>query len=84
MDPSITRRSLPIVMDPFESQFPEAPDLSGEVAIVSYKPLFTGPYSCVYRGKLRQDGQMVRLFELSQAIFLNFCLSGGYQSPQRS
>jgi hypothetical protein len=70
------------LMDPLEqSLFPEAPDLSGEVAIISYRPVFTGPYSCVYRGKLRQDSQMVRLFERCLYYFTNLRPSGRYQSP---
>ncbi|KIM30254.1 hypothetical protein M408DRAFT_328305, partial [Serendipita vermifera MAFF 305830] len=40
---------------------PEASDLSGQVIILSYRPVFTGPYSCIYRGKLRGDGQIVAI-----------------------
>ena len=56
-------------MDPF-GQLPETPDLSGEIAMVSYKPVFTGPYSCVYRGKLRRGGEMVCTLELPKHYYL--------------
>jgi len=45
-------------MDPFE-HLPEAPDLNGAIVVVSYKPVFVGPYSCIYRGTLRYNGEMV-------------------------
>ena len=34
-------------------------DLSGEVEILSYRPVFSGPYSNVYRGKLKESNQLV-------------------------
>jgi hypothetical protein len=35
-------------------------DLSGEVQIVTHQPAFVGPYSIIYRGKLRGNNQLVR------------------------
>jgi hypothetical protein len=37
----------------------EAPDLSGHIEILSYRAVFNGPYSSVYRGKLKSDNQLV-------------------------
>ncbi|KIM25259.1 hypothetical protein M408DRAFT_222637 [Serendipita vermifera MAFF 305830] len=47
-------------MDPFE-HIQEAPDLSGQVVVLDGKPIFTGSYSCVYKGELREDGQLVAI-----------------------
>ncbi|KIM28487.1 hypothetical protein M408DRAFT_142784 [Serendipita vermifera MAFF 305830] len=46
------------VKDPFE-HLPEAPDLCGQVTIQDYKPVYSGPYSCVYRGTYKKEGQNV-------------------------
>jgi len=53
-----SEKPLSITVDPFEL-LPEPEDLSGQVKILSHKPVFSGPYSCIYRGKLRKDGQLV-------------------------
>ena len=45
-------------MDPFE-QFPELPDLTGQVTTLSYQPVHSGAYSRIYRGRLRQNGSVV-------------------------
>jgi hypothetical protein len=37
----------------------EVNDLSGEVQVISYEPVFVGPYSTLYRGKLRSEGDLV-------------------------
>jgi hypothetical protein len=55
--------ALPTTIDPFE-QLPEPADLSGQVRVLSYRPCFNGPYSCIYRGKLRHDGQLVCSFDM--------------------
>lgn len=44
--------------DPFE-HLPEAPDLRGQITIEEYRPVYSGPYSCVYRGKYEKDGQEI-------------------------
>jgi hypothetical protein len=64
----MTEGHQPTIMDPFEN-LPETPDLSGEVAILSYKPVFNGPYSYVYRGKLQSTGEMVCILELLNLSF---------------
>lgn len=46
------------VKDPFQ-HLPEAPDLHGQVEIEDYKPVYSGPYSCVYRGTYQREGQTV-------------------------
>jgi hypothetical protein len=65
-------RSSSITVDPFE-QLPEPVDLSGQVKILSYRPIFNGPYSCIYRGKLRLDGQLVYSFEAYGRFFPLTC-----------
>ncbi|KIM30184.1 hypothetical protein M408DRAFT_22227 [Serendipita vermifera MAFF 305830] len=45
-----------MVKDPFE-HLPEAPDLRGQITIEDYKPVYSGPHSCVYCGKYEKDGQ---------------------------
>jgi hypothetical protein len=55
----------------------EVRDLSGEVAILSYRPVFKGPYSTVYHGRLKNSNELVsmrRLWALS-LIELSFCRS---------
>ncbi|KIM20553.1 hypothetical protein M408DRAFT_130354 [Serendipita vermifera MAFF 305830] len=47
-----------VVIDPF-SHLPEVPDLRDQIVIDEYKPVYSGPYSCVYRGKYQRNGQMV-------------------------
>ncbi|KIM30189.1 hypothetical protein M408DRAFT_22230 [Serendipita vermifera MAFF 305830] len=37
----------------------EPPDLRGQIRIEEYKPVYSGPYSCVYRGKYEKNGQTV-------------------------
>ncbi|KIM25260.1 hypothetical protein M408DRAFT_10599 [Serendipita vermifera MAFF 305830] len=49
-----------VIMDSFE-HIQEAPDLSGQVVVLDGKPIFTGSYSCVYKGELREDGQLVAI-----------------------
>jgi len=51
------------LLDPFD-QLPEAADLTGQVRILSYRATYNGSYSCVYRGQLRQDGEMVCFLRL--------------------
>ncbi|KIM30177.1 hypothetical protein M408DRAFT_294765 [Serendipita vermifera MAFF 305830] len=48
-----------VAKDPFE-HLPEAPDLRGQITIEEYRPVYSGPYSCVYRGKYEKDGQEMR------------------------
>ncbi|KIM30274.1 hypothetical protein M408DRAFT_296235 [Serendipita vermifera MAFF 305830] len=50
----------PAVKDPFE-HLPEVPDLRGQITIEEIRPFYSGPYSCVYRGKYEKDGQTVSL-----------------------
>jgi hypothetical protein len=35
-------------------------NLSGEVEIIVPQPVYAGPYSVVYHGKLKSDNQLVR------------------------
>ena len=44
--------------DPFE-ELPE--NLRGKIKILSHAPVFTGTYSRVYRGKIRESGELVCL-----------------------
>ncbi|KIM30174.1 hypothetical protein M408DRAFT_294662 [Serendipita vermifera MAFF 305830] len=46
------------VKDPFE-HLPEAPDLRGQITIEEIRPVYSGPYSCVYRGKYEKNGETV-------------------------
>jgi hypothetical protein len=36
-------------------------DLSGQVRIITHQPAFVGPYSIIYRGKLKNNNQLVRM-----------------------
>jgi hypothetical protein len=38
---------------------PNVPDLNGQITILSYKPIYSGPYSCIYSGKLRRNDETV-------------------------
>jgi hypothetical protein len=49
----------------------EAPDLSGNVEILSYRAVFNGPYSSVYRGKLKQENELVRILLVTLLETLN-------------
>ncbi|KIM30176.1 hypothetical protein M408DRAFT_328262 [Serendipita vermifera MAFF 305830] len=46
------------VKDPFE-HLPEAPDLRGQITIEEFRPVYSGPYSCVYRGMYEKDGKTI-------------------------
>jgi hypothetical protein len=46
------------------AQVDEVPDLSGKVDILSYRPVFKGPYSIVYRGKLKFGSKTVSKLRL--------------------
>jgi len=50
-----------VTMDPFE-HLRDAPNLNGDVKILSPAPVFTGTYSRVYRGQLQPNGQLVCFF----------------------
>jgi hypothetical protein len=70
-------------MDPFEHlNLPETPDLSGHVRLLGSRPIFTGPYSYVYRGKLRHNGEIVCSLRQWNAVHL-IPMSGRNQGPQR-
>jgi hypothetical protein len=53
------------MMESFE-RLPE--DLDGKVTILSYIPVFNGMYSHVYRGQMRETGELVCLFEALLAV----------------
>jgi hypothetical protein len=56
----------------------EVPDLSGAVKMLSFQPVFVGPYSIVYRGKLKSNDEMVRIQQFSESAHWKVLL-GGHQ-----
>jgi hypothetical protein len=67
-------------MDPFE-HLVETPDLNGQVRLLSYRPIFTNPYSCIYRGRFRHNHEFVSYWgHYMQRI--SKVLSGRNQGPQ--
>lgn len=47
-------------MDPFEELLE---DLGGDkIKVLSHAPVFIGPYSRLYRGQVRENGELVWLF----------------------
>jgi hypothetical protein len=61
----------------------EIPDLSGDVEILSTRPVFVGPYSIVYRGKLKSNGELVRIQQVSESAHSKVLL-GGHQGFERN
>ena len=51
----------------------EVPDLSGAVKMLSSRPVFVGPYSIVYRGKLKPNGEMVRIQQILNRLIRRYC-----------
>lgn len=45
-----------VVKDPFQ-HLPEVPDLRGQITIDEFRPVHSGPYSCIYRGMYEKDGK---------------------------
>ncbi|KIM30203.1 hypothetical protein M408DRAFT_328275, partial [Serendipita vermifera MAFF 305830] len=39
----------------------EITDLSSQITILSYRPVFTGPYSYIYRGRIQSTDQTVAI-----------------------
>jgi hypothetical protein len=67
-------------MESFE-RLPE--DLDGKVTILSYIPVFNGTYSHVYRGEMRETGELVCLSEAFLTVRRMNAFQGGNQSSQR-
>jgi hypothetical protein len=38
----------------------ETPDLCGEIEVLDYRAIFIGRYSCVYKGRMKKTGELVR------------------------
>jgi len=67
------------IVDPFE-ELPEVPDLAGQVKFLSHRPVFSGAFSIVYEGVLRDTGQLVCPFESLAYMPLTFWQTGCHQS----